>query len=70
MKVLPFPLRAALTVAMLGAAWPSFGGGRPVYKPIDQAVWNYYPDRAFRTGIQGQALISCAVGDQARLRPC
>jgi TonB family protein len=64
-------LSSAMAVAILGVASPSFGGDpHAMHKPTDQAIWNYYPERAYRSGIQGQALISCAVDEQARLKSC
>ena len=60
-----------IAVAMFATAGPSFGADpHAKHKPTDWAIWAYYPERAYRSGIQGQALISCGVDEQARLKPC
>ena len=64
-------LRPALAVVLLAAAGPSFGSDvHSAHKPTDKAIWDYYPERALRMGVQGQVLLSCGVDDRARLKPC
>jgi hypothetical protein len=44
----------------------------PVWKsrPADDELWKFYPDRAYREGIDGFAVVACVIDGSGALRLC